>query len=416
MYQTYLRLTILVMTATTYLVITACQSERATPTTQENPATLNRPLLQPQGPAFPNDGASFMLEEEPGTNGHPSLADFWDGEATFRVDIVDTGLPMGESETIQVRSGELWSYVHASDRSAGVVDQCGAPVEFPGCTVIYSSQDGGESFSLQNPVCQFECTRCPCTDDADHTRQQQYPRVAYDGERLHLVYEFGAMVMHRSSSDGLSWDPWAQIPWTGVWEPEHRECTGQAQTNEHPFVLDFYDCLVGGPPGAAVDGSILYVFLALGQNPGAMGCYFGHTDGEISALQTCRSNPLFVGNPDYGPLEEKGPATNPHFSFRTISSAEVVKIGDYFYMLFEGVRGPGPGDPGDTQFALGLARSQANQIDAPWDLYPDNPILVDLPGNIGLGHADLIVLGGKTYLYTSLDGIKRSRLVLEWPP
>ena len=34
--------------------------------------------------------------------------------------------------------------------------------------------------------------------------------------------------------------------------------------------------------------------------------------------------------------------------------------------------------------------------------------------NIGLGHADLVVLNGQTLLYTSLDGIKRSRLVLHW--
>jgi hypothetical protein len=40
--------------------------------------------------------------------------------------------------------------------------------------------------------------------------------------------------------------------------------------------------------------------------------------------------------------------------------------------------------------------------------------LVDLPGNIGLGHADLVVLDGQTLLYTSLDGVTRSRLALVW--
>jgi beta-xylosidase len=78
------------------------------------------------------------------------------------------------------------------------------------------------------------------------------------------------------------------------------------------------------------------------------------------------------------------------------------------------VRGPGAGDAGDTQFGLGLARSLTDQIDGAWEKYPGNPLLVDLPGNIGLGHADPVVLDGRTYLYTSLDGVRRSRLVLIW--
>jgi len=49
-------------------------------------------------------------------------------------------------------------------------------------------------------------------------------------------------------------------------------------------------------------------------------------------------------------------------------------------MFFEGVRGPGEGDPGDTQFALGLARTTTDQIDGPWETYSENPILVDMPG------------------------------------
>ena len=88
-------------------------------------------------------------------------------------------------------------------------------------------------------------------------------------------------------------------------------------------------------------------------------------------------------------------------------------MGERYYMLYEGVRGPGEGDPGDTQFGLGLARSLTPAIDGPWEKYPGNPLLVDLPGNIGLGHADLVTLRGRTYLYTSLDGVTRSRLVLE---
>jgi beta-xylosidase len=78
-----------------------------------------------------------------------------------------------------------------------------------------------------------------------------------------------------------------------------------------------------------------------------------------------------------------------------------------------------------------LARSRTDQIDGPWEKFPGNPILTDLSqqttssgihgnpdpaqvGNIGLGHADLVVLHGQTILYTSLDGVTRSRLALVW--
>jgi hypothetical protein len=63
---------------------------------------------------------------------------------------------------------------------------------------------------------------------------------------------------------------------------------------------------------------------------------------------------------------------------------------------------------------LGLARSLTNQIDGPWETFTANPILVDMPGNVGLGHSDLIVLNGRLILYTSLDGRVRSRLALVW--
>ena len=85
-----------------------------------------------------------------------------------------------------------------------------------------------------------------------------------------------------------------------------------------------------------------------------------------------------------------------------------------FYMLFEGTRGPGPFDAGDTQFGVGMARSLTNQLDGPWEKFSGNPILVDSPANIGIGHSDLIVIDGETILYTSLDGVTRSRLRLVW--
>ena len=83
-------------------------------------------------------------------------------------------------------------------------------------------------------------------------------------------------------------------------------------------------------------------------------------------------------------------------------------------MVYEGLRGPGPGDPGDTQFGLGFARSMTNEFDGPWQTWSGNPLLVDSPANIGIGHADIIVLNGETIIYTSLDGVERSRLKLVW--
>ena len=77
-------------------------------------------------------------------------------------------------------------------------------------------------------------------------------------------------------------------------------------------------------------------------------------------------------------------------------------------MLYEGIRGPGPGDPGDTQFGLQLARSMTSAIDGPWERFAGNPILVDVPADIGIAHADTVVKQGRTYLYTSLDGITRA--------
>lgn len=345
----------------------------------------------------------------------PTLADFWEGRAEFVVDVADTGLPMGESDTIQLRNGALFSYVHASERSAGVVDQCGDPVAFPGCVVIYHSTDGGEHFHLDaNPVCQIPCNQCPCNSQFDHIDQQQYPRTAFDGERLHIVYEYQAMVMHRTSEDGEEWSAPTFMTGSGVWEEGYQPCPVLGAIGPHPHGNTIYDCLVGGPPGIHVENDMVYLFVAMGQNPGTLGCYTFPVTGTIADVEPCVHNPLIPGATVYGPVDERGPTTNAYFDFRTISSAELQGIENRYYLLYEGVRGPGPGDPGDTQFGLGLARSQTDQIDGPWEIFPENPILVDLPGNIGLGHADLVVLEGETYLYTSLDGVKRSRLALVW--
>ena len=119
----------------TLLIASACRSDSSTNTaTPTALPIIIRQLLQ---------GAAPISTTNPP---QPTLADFWVGKAKFMPDVLDTGLPMGESETIVMSNGELWSYLHASNRSAGVKDQCGAAVEFPGCTVIMRSTDDGKSF------------------------------------------------------------------------------------------------------------------------------------------------------------------------------------------------------------------------------------------------------------------------------
>ncbi len=347
--------------------------------------------------------------------GHPTLADFWDGRAKFIVDTLDTGLPLGESDTLVMDNGELWAYLHASAASAGTVDRCGEPVDFPGCTVIYRSVDGGLTFRpAAPPICQFDCAQCPCDSENDHIDQQQYPRVAYtDGEFL-LVYEYRGRVRLRRSSDGLHWSAPEEFPYSTIWKRWLRDCYPEETIGPHPYVPYDYECLAGGPPGIFVEHGLVYVFMGLGQNPGAMGCYYGLPDTPAPDFTRCEHNPLFTGAREYGPLANTGPAAGPYFDFRTISSAEVQRIGARVYMLYEGVRGPGPGDDGDTQFGLGLARSTTEQINGPWEKFPGNPLLIEPPGNVGVGHADLVILEGQTFLYTSLDGATRSRLRLAW--
>lgn len=343
----------------------------------------------------------------------PTLADFWDGHARFVVDIEDTGLPMGESDTLVMQSGEWWSYLHASARSAGAVDQCGAPVEFPGCTVIYRSQDGGVSFQSDNPpICTFSCNQCPCDAETDHHEQQQYPRVAYDGAQLWLVYEFLGRSILRVSLDGQTFSEPERVDHSGLWS-SNEFCGPREKINTHPFaIINTEQCLAGGPPGIFVEDEFVYVFVGLGQSPGALGCFVGRKDQAPSQYKRCEHNPLLLSASTYGDEELRGKGANPFWDFRMLSSADVHKVGDQYYMLFEGIRGPGPGDAGDTQFGLGLARSLDGRIDGRWEMYSENPLLVDVPANIGIGHADLVVSDGITWLFTSLDGEKRSRLRL----
>lgn len=391
-----------------------------TPTPTPRPGTT----LPPPQVVTPIPTITRAATPSPPAGTSLTLADFWDGHAHFVLQEQYTGLPMGESDTIALSNGELWSYMHSSSQHpAGTIDQCGNPVPFPGCTVIYRSSDGGYRFQHANPpVCQFTCQQCPCNSENDHIEQQQYPRVHYDAatQTLYLVYEYLGRTMLRTSGDGLNWSRPERVAQTGIWKTWLMPCPAAEHIGQHPFVPYDYECLAGGPPGIYVADGLVYVFVAVGQSPAGMGCYVGRTGQPPGEFQRCASNPLFRGAAEYGPLDLTGRAANPYFDFRTISAAEIIRLGKgdeaRYYMLYEGLRGPGPGDNGDTQFGLGLARSLTNQIDGPWETYPGNPILADLPGNVGLGHADLVVYNGQTILYTSLDGVFRSRLLLVGTP
>ncbi len=80
-----------------------------------------------------------------------------------------------------------------------------------------------------------------------------------------------------------------------------------------PLRANDYECLSGGPPGVYIKDDDVYVFVAVGQNPGGMGCYFGKVNGNAKRFERCENNPLFVGAGEYGPLEEKGTCGKPLF-------------------------------------------------------------------------------------------------------
>ena len=187
----------------------------------------------------------------------------------------------------------------------------------------------------------------------------------------------------------------------------------------HPHILserEYGECLAGGPPGLFVTGTRLYVFVNLGRSPGHMGCLVGPKALTARGWRRCTANPLFGPEADYGPLELTGPAANRYFEFRTISAADVVREGSHYYMVYEGIRGPSRPGVGDDQFGLGMARSQRPFIDGPWEKYPGNPLLMDLPGNVGVGHADLVQVGPAVYLYTATPFGTRGRYVLVKKP
>jgi hypothetical protein len=340
-----------------------------------------------------------------------TLDEFWTGNAEWVIDEYDVGLPVGESDTVYRGGTEFWSYLHASFERGSVVDQCGDPAPFPGCVTLWNSTDGGRHFTLENPVCLFPCKTCPC-GPTDHTQQQQYPRVFFDTDRAYVVYEWGAGTYMRTSDDGVHWSAEAQVPGTGQW---HGTCAEAESIGEHPNIYaeaEFGNCLVGAPPGIYIEGDLLYVFVGLGRDPGHMGCYVGNKHAGAAGLRRCASNPLFGAELGYGPVDALGTAANPYFEFRTISSADVMRVGDRYYMAYEGVRGPSDPTVVDNQFALGLARSAGPVIDGPWEKYPGNPVIADVENNWGIGHADIVLFGPATYLYTATSQTTRGRYVL----
>ncbi len=346
----------------------------------------------------------------------PTLEDFWEERAEWLLEVEDVGLPIGESDTVYRGNGEYWSYLHASQRYGGVIDQCGQPAEFPGCLTLWQSTDGGQSFALSPPVCLMACTACPCDDQRDHITAQQYPRVTFADDMAYLAYEWHAQTVLRTSPDGIHWSDWRFLRTPGgTWPSSYTPCSDIERISPHPNIRgEVHDCLVGAPPGLYVEADLLYIFVGAGSSPGHMRCYKGNR--YTLDLRQCDHDPLFTGALEYGPLEvTEGEAINPYFDFRYVSSADVLKVGEYYYMAYEGVRGPDVLERGmDTQFGLGFARSVEPRIDGPWEKFPGNPVLMDVTFNFGVGHADLLIVDGVTYMYTATTDTTRGRYRLEW--
>lgn len=348
----------------------------------------------------------------------PTLDDFWNGDAQWVIDIEDVGLPIGESDTVSMGDGVYWSYLHASDQSAGVIDQCGTPVTFPGCLTLWTSSDDGESFDMPISVCLMSCQQCPCDDQRDHITAQQYPRVAQaDDGTWYMAYEWHAQTILRTSQDGLIWSDWEYLTTpAGTWHTNDFPCSELERIGSHPNIRgEVHNCLLGAPPGIYVEGDMLYVFVSAGSAPGHMRCYKGDRHAPLDELQRCDTDPLFAGALEYGDVDLLGIDAHAYWDFRYVSSAEVTRIGDHYYMLYEGIRGPEELEIGsDTQFGLGLARSVTGQIDGAWEKFDGNPIIMDMQFNWGIGHADLVIIDDVTYLYSATPTETRGRYRLAW--
>jgi hypothetical protein len=366
--------------------------------------------LSPQ--AIPTYSLPPGAPASPQPHAFPTLTDFWNGAAQWVLDVPNTGLPIGESDTIYMGNGVLWSYLHASTQSAGISDTCGGPVKFPGCVTRWISTDGGRHFTLNAPTCILRCTFCPCAEE-DLTRQQQYPRVARSPVGMfYMVFEHDAQTWLTTSFDGIDWTRPHVNTKTGLWKLSDGPCSLAMAIGPHPAVATNYQCMAGGPPGILISGDRLFEFVGLGQNPGHMGCYWVWLS-DIYNYFPCSANPLFSGATNYGPLDARGLDANPYFDFRYMTSADVIRDGNYYYMAYEGVRGPSsPQVGGDDQFALGFARSPI--VSGPWEKYSANPALQDVADNWGVGHADIVVVDGVTTMYTATPWLSRGRYVLTY--
>ncbi|NDJ36458.1 MAG: hypothetical protein GYB64_17530 [Chloroflexi bacterium] len=198
------------------------------------------------------------------------------------------------------------------------------------------------------------------------------------------------------------------MPGTGIWQGECNR--PEAIIGPHPFFQHSYDCMAGGPPGIVRANNRIYVFFGLGQNPAHLGCRYTYNE---STFYDCATTTLIDGAREYGPLDAGGGAANPYFDFRFVTSADVVQVGGLFYMAYEGIRGPSNNGIGrDNQFALGFAR--AANPDSRWEMYPGNPVLGDVADNWGVGHADIVIVDGVTYMYTATPELIRGRYRLDW--
>ncbi|GAB1420260.1 hypothetical protein MASR2M15_03490 [Anaerolineales bacterium] len=345
----------------------------------------------------------------------PTLEDFWQGEAEWVLVNEDVGLPIGESDTVQIADGTFRSYLHASYQSAGILDSCGEPAPFPGCLTVWESVDG-TAFELINPQCVIRCEQCPCDDARDHISAQQYPRVVQaENGMWYMAYEWHAQTILRDSTDGLNWSDWQYLrsP-SGTWPSSYAPCSEIEKIGAHPNIRgEVHDCLLGAPPGIYVEGDRIWVFVTAGSAPSHMRCYTGQVGDE--ELRLCQQDPLFSGASEYGEISLQGAEANAFFDFRYVSSAEVVKVGEHYYMAYEGVRGPDALERGmDTQFGLGFARSVGPEIDGEWERYPHNPVIMDMGFNWGIGHADIVIVDGESWLYTASDQERRGRYILRW--
>ncbi len=291
-------------TPTPTATATATDTPSPTPTPTDTPTPT--PTYTPTPTHTPTPlwatpvAAAWPTATPPSTPGGapPTLVDFWEGRAQWVQEVFNVGLPVGESDTLIGPDGRVWSYLHASSDSRGILDQWNERVPFPGCVTLWQSDDRGLSFRMFAPRCLIACKGFPCGAVADDIDQQQYPRVAQAASGLWvMVYEWRAQIYLRTSADTLNWGPSRRVPGTGAWAAISAPCQPHERIGPHPFVppQDERSCLAGAPPGLFIEGEQMYVFVGMGKNPGHMGCFRGLVVEGVRGLTPCGANPLFRG-------------------------------------------------------------------------------------------------------------------------